>query len=170
MVSNGFHLLARGAVVIFAGGQMIQDGIVFDDAVLGPWVAPRVGMNSYVPGTGAAIGLVRNGKIVAVVLYTEFNGANVSCHIAVDGRMTRRFLSIIFHYPFVKLGVRRLTGVVASSNIHARKFDEHLGFEQEAILRIAHPDGDLIIYVMTADKCRWLKDLPYEKLFHTRNS
>lgn len=155
--------------MIFAGGQMVHDGIIFDAGVLGPWAAPRVGMKSYLPGSASSIGLVRGGRIVAAVLYTDFNGANLSCHIAIEGRITRQFLSIIFHYPFVMLGARRITGPVASSNARARKFDEHLGFEQEAILRDAHPDGDLIIYVMTADKCRWLKDLPYEKLFPARH-
>ena len=58
--------------------------------------------------------------------------------------------------------MKRITGIVASSNEAARKFDEHLGFELEAILLGAHPDGDLLVYKMTADKCRWLKDLPYE--------
>ena len=59
--------------------------ITFDAEVVGPWVCSRVG-KSYVPGTCSAIGRVVNGKIVAGVLYEEFNRANVFCHIAGDGR------------------------------------------------------------------------------------
>ncbi|MFJ0379149.1 GNAT family N-acetyltransferase [Bordetella bronchiseptica] len=145
--------------------------ITFDAEVVGPWVASRVG-KPYVPGTCSAIGRVVNGKIVAGVLYEEFNGTNVFCHIAGDGRgwLSRNFLSIIFDYPFRQLKVKRITGVVASSNEAARKFDEHLGFELEAILLGAHPDGDLLVYKMTADKCRWLKDLPYEHVCKSGNS
>lgn len=149
--------------MIFAGGQMIQDGIIFDPAVVGPWVCERATSTRYTPGTAQAIGRVKAGQIVAGVLYQDFNGVNVFCHIAGEGRgwLDRRFLSIIFHYPFVQLKARRITGVVPSTNERARKFDEHLGFELEAILSGAHPEGDLCIYTMTAEKCRWLKELPY---------
>lgn len=138
--------------------------IFFDADVIGPWVAHRVGMKRYLPGSGSAIGRMKDGRIVAGVLYVDFNGANVCCHIAGEGRgwLDRRFLSMIFDYPFNQLKVRRITGYVVSTNTAARRFDEHLGFELEAILQDAHPDGDLCIYKMTADQCRWLKDLPYE--------
>ena len=148
--------------MIFAGGQMVQDGIIFDPNVVGPWVCEKASMPAYTPGTAQAIGRVRDGQIVAGVLYQDFNGVNVFCHIAVEpGGMSRQFLSMIFNYPFVQLGAKRITGVVPSINEAARKFDEHLGFELEAILSGAHPEGDLCIYTMTADKCRWLKELPY---------
>jgi RimJ/RimL family protein N-acetyltransferase len=56
----------------------------------------------------------------------------------------------------VQLGVKRITGIVAESNLAARKFDEHIGFVLETRLKDAHPQGDLLIYVMTPDQCRWL--------------
>lgn len=138
--------------------------IFFDVDVIGPWVAKKCGFD-YVPGTSTAIGRMKGGKIVAGVLYQEYNGPNVCAHIAIEkGGMNRRFLSIIFDYPFNQLGVKRITGYVAESNHAARKLDEHLGFELEATLKDAHPEGDLLIYKMTADKCRWLKELPYYEL------
>jgi len=137
--------------------------IFFDANVIGPWVASRIEGMTYYPGTSSAIGRVKDGKIVAGVLYQDHNGPNVFAHIAVEpGGMNRKFLSIIFDYPFNQLKVKRITGVVASSNAAARKLDEHLGFELEAILQDAHPEGDLCVYKMTADKCRWIKELPYE--------
>lgn len=144
-------------------GPFTVNGIIFDADVIGPWVASRVKGMAYHPGTSTGIARVSNGQIVAAALYQDCNGANVFAHIAVDrGGLNRRFLSLIFDYPFRQLGVKRITGVVASSNAAARKLDEHLGFELEAILHDAHPDGDLLIYKMTADKCRWLTELPYE--------
>lgn len=139
--------------------------IFFDAEIIGPWVAERVGMKRYIPGSASAIGRVKDGKIVAGVLYEDYNGANVSCHIAGEGKnwLSRKFISIIFDYPFNQLKVKRITGIVQSTNIKAQHLDEHLGFEREFVMKDAHPDGDLIVYKMTADKCRWLKDLPYER-------
>lgn len=137
--------------------------MIFDADVIGPWVASRIKGMTYYSGTSTAIARVKDGRIVAGVLYQDHNGPNVYAHIAIDpGGMNREFLSIIFDYPFNQLKVKRITGVVASSNVAARKLDEHLGFELEAILHDAHPDGDLCIYKMTADRCRWIKELPYE--------
>lgn len=138
--------------------------IFFDANVIGPWVSERAGLPPYKPGSGAAIGRIKDGKIVAGVLYEDCNGANVVCHIAGEGKnwLNRRFLSIIFDYPFNQLGVKRITGYVLSTNKAAQRLDEHLGFEREFVMKDAHPDGDVIGYVMTRDKCRWLKELPYE--------
>lgn len=137
--------------------------IIFDADVIGPWLAGKVAGMAYYPGTATGIGRIKNGKLVAGVLYQDHNGPNVFAHIAIEpGGMNRRFLSIIFDYPFNQLRVKRITGIVAASNTAARKLDEHLGFELEAILHDAHPDGDLCIYKMTAENCRWLKELPYE--------
>lgn len=100
------------------------------------------------------------GELVAGVVYTEFNGSNVFMHIAaVPGRrwMTRKFLWACFDYPFRALKVRRITGWVDESNADARKFDEHLGFEAEAVLEEAARDGGaVIVYRMTPETCRFL--------------
>jgi RimJ/RimL family protein N-acetyltransferase len=65
-------------------------------------------------------------------------------------------LQFCFYYPFVQLGCRRITGLVPSVNLAARKFDENLGFVLEATLKDAHPEGDLLVYVMHKGDCRWL--------------
>ncbi len=137
--------------------------MTFDVDLIGPWVASRIEGMTYYPGTASAIARVKNGKIVAGVLYQDHNGPNVFCHIRIDrGGMSKRFVSIIFDYPFKQLNAKRITALVAESNAASRRLVEHLGFELEAILQDAHPDGDLRVYKMTADKCRWLKELPYE--------
>lgn len=147
-----------------------MNGFIFDADIIGPWMASRIDGMTYYPGTSTGIARVKDGQIVAAALYESYNGPNVFAHIAIDpGGMNRQFLSLIFDYPFNQLGVQRITAVVASSNAAARKFNEHLGFELEATLAGAHPDGDLLIYKMTADKCRWIKDLPYEQTFQSRN-
>lgn len=126
---------------------------------MGPWVVARGG-GQYIPGSCTAIGRIKNGELIGGVLYEQYNGANVQAHIAGEGKgwLDREFLWIMFDYPFNQLGVKRITGIVPSSNAAARKFDENLGFVQEAVLEDAHPDGDLIVYRMRRDECRWLRN------------
>lgn len=108
-----------------------------------------------------ALGLERDGQLVAGVIYEGFNGRNVWMHVAAEpGRrwMNRQYLWYSFHYPFNEMGVDRISGYVNASNAQAIAFDEHLGFQREAVLQGAAPDGgDVFIYVMRRDNCRFLR-------------
>ena len=107
-----------------------------------------------------AIGLERDGALVAGVIYEGFNGSNIWMHVAAEPGarwMTKDYLRYCFKYPFDELGVSRISGYVNASNLIARRFDEHLGFEPEAVLKGAAPDGgDVIIYVMWRRNCRYV--------------
>jgi hypothetical protein len=70
--------------------------------------------------------------------------------------MNREYLWYCFHYPFEELKVHKILGLVESDNLEAQKLDEHLGFTLEATLKSAAPKGDLLIYSMTRDQCKWL--------------
>lgn len=108
---------------------------------------------------GQGIGWHDGRQLVAGVAYTDFNGANLCMHVvALPGRkwLRREYLWACFDYPFNQCKVRRVTGLVASTNLQARKFDEHLGFVRETTLHGAHPTGDLIVYVMWKERCKWL--------------
>lgn len=128
------------------------------DEIFGPWLMSRID-GQWIPGRGSTIGLWEEGVgPVAACLYESYNGASVLGHLAGDGRkwMNREFLWFCFHYPFEQLRVNKILGLVESSNAEARKLDEHLGFQLEATLKNAAPRGDLLIYSMTRDQCRWL--------------
>jgi RimJ/RimL family protein N-acetyltransferase len=111
--------------------------------------------------SASGIGLEKDGQLIAGVLYDDYNGSNVWMHVAAEPGarwMTREYLHQCFAYPFVQLGCKRITGWVEASNEQARRFDEHLGFEQEAVLKHAAKDGgDVIIYVMFRENCRFIK-------------
>lgn len=140
--------------------------LFFDVDTIGPWVCARIGKR-YIPGTMSAIGRVRDGRIVGGVLFEDYNGVNVFMHVAGIGNwLSRHMLSVTFDYVFNQLNCLRVTGVVSASNDAARRFDEKLGFVKEAILRDAAPDGDLIIYCMRREDCRWLDRLPYKVAQH----
>jgi len=105
------------------------------------------------------LGLERNGELVAGVLYEGWNGVNIWMHVALaPGKLpTMEYIRYCFYYPFVELGCKRVSGAVDANNRAARKFDEHLGFRQEAVLRGAAADGgDVILYVMRREECRYV--------------
>lgn len=102
------------------------------------------------------LGFERDGEILAGALYQDWSGPNVWVHLAIR-RMSREFLHYGFRYPFLELGCQRLTGAVEASNAAARRFNEHVGFAVEATLSGAARDGgDVLIYVMWRDRCRFL--------------
>jgi len=106
------------------------------------------------------IGNEFNGELVGGVLYEGFTGKNIWMHVAGKPGtrwLTRDFLREVFSYPFLQAGCDRVTGYVEASNLAARRFDEHLGFKQEAVLKgAAHDGGDVILYVMWKEDCRYV--------------
>lgn len=117
-------------------------------------------------GTDVGIGWQKDGKIIAGVAYANWNGVNVECHIASDRSrrwMTKQYLWTIFDYPFNQLGVKRITVCVGQGNADSTRFVKRLGFILEARLKDAHPTGDLQIFRMFANECRFLQ-VTHEKL------
>lgn len=130
--------------------------IVQDDLRVGTWVCERTD-GEYTGGVG--IGLEENGELIAGVLFDNYNGRSISMHVAATGKrwMNKAYLFACFHYPFMHLKVNKIIGLVDSTNLEAQRFDEHLGFSKEALIRDAGKIGDLIIYSMTRPECRFLK-------------
>lgn len=107
------------------------------------------------------LGLERDGELTAGVLYEGYNGVNVWMHVGITPgkKLTMEFIRYCFYYPFVELGCKRVSGYVEDSNEAAKRFDEHLGFTREAVLRGAAADGgDVILYVMRKEDCRYLSE------------
>lgn len=132
--------------------------IVFDESRIGPWVCKRTGAD-YVQGTSTAIGLEKDGQLIAGVLYDNWNGRSVCMHVAAQPGsrwMTREYLRVCFDYPFNQLKVNQIIGLVDSTNQQARAFDEHIGFRVAAVIPDAGRSGDLMIYTMHRDQCRWI--------------
>lgn len=109
-----------------------------------------------------AIGLERDGEAIAACIFNCYSGADIAMHIAaIPGRrwMVREFLRACFTYPFAQLGVRRVSGFVPAKNLDAQRFDEHLGFVREGLMRHALHDDDVIVYGMIKEDCRWVCSL-----------
>lgn len=134
--------------------------IVTDKERIGPWVCERT-KGTWSPIDATAIGLEDDGELVAGVTYDHFNGASIAMHVASDGSrkwLSREFLEFAFSYPFEQLKVKKVIGIVPSTNADALRFDKHLGFVEEARIAQGYPDGDLIFLTMRRDQCRWIKE------------
>lgn len=130
--------------------------LCLDAARVGPWVCERAG-GTWIPGRGTAIGRLVDGELVAGVLYEDWNGVNVVCHIAGVGNWaTRHYLAVIFDYPFKQLNVNRITVPVSSKNDRCIALVKRMGFTMEARLSRATPEGDLLLFAMFKDECRFL--------------
>lgn len=110
-----------------------------------------------------AIGWVEERALVAVAGYNGFHGQCAQIHIAAEpGKrwMRRAHLWAAFHYPFVKVGLEWLIGVVPENNTAAMKMDTNLGFKEFArIPDGAAPGEDMVLLRLHKDSPRvqkWL--------------
>lgn len=130
------------------------------------FVADRTGESRY--DDYATIGLERDGRIVAGVVYQGHGGPNVLMHFALDGSRhlaTPAFVCAVFTYPFKVLRCNRVTGLVRTDNHEAQRLDEHLGFVREGVMRAGASDGtDFILYGMLKAECRFLSGKYVEAL------
>lgn len=104
-------------------------------------------------------GMVRDEAIVACVMLDWHNGASIYMHVcaSASGWLTREYMRVVFDYVFRQLKCRVIIGLVAESNLKARRFDEHLGFTETGRIPDGCPDGDLIIYTMHRNQCRYIE-------------
>lgn len=134
--------------------------IVFDSDWVGHFVCSMTG-GTYYQGSGQGIGLLnKEDALIAGVLYDNFTGQSVQMHVASDGSrrwMNREYLRVCFDYPFNQLKVKKVIGLVDSTNQAALDFDHNLGFVTEAIIKDAGKFGDMHILSMTRDQCRFLR-------------
>lgn len=124
-----------------------------------PWAQERIGVRFR--RDAYTIGLERDGEIVAVVVFDNFSEADVNMHIASDGSrawLNKSLLVAAFAYPFIQLGLRRVTGMVPAKNTAALKFDEHIGFVREGYHRNATPDDDLVSLGLLRQSCRFIPE------------
>jgi RimJ/RimL family protein N-acetyltransferase len=124
---------------------------------IGYWVADELEFGFHA-GRSTAIGLVKDDEIVAGVVYEGWNRRSITAHIVIKGRMTPSFLAAIFDYPFNVCGVEKIIAPVEIENVKSAKLVENMGFIPEARLADCHPNGDIVLYTMKRDDCRFLED------------
>lgn len=130
------------------------------DSELSEWVARRI------PGFVAtrdarALGVARDGLVVAAVIYERFNGVHCEVSIVVEDRARwadRRTLHALFDYPFRQLGCAAISATIAASNLQSLNLCAKLGFSPVALIKFAAPDGGpLVVMQLERDNCGWLE-------------
>jgi RimJ/RimL family protein N-acetyltransferase len=122
-----------------------------DEAVV--WAKERMGIDGPT-GFARAVSAVDDcGNFVLVIVMSNFSSRNIDVHQATQpngqGLVPKeglRMFNHVFNYIFNDLGAARVTGLVRAKNKLARRFDEHLGFKLEGIMREAFEDDDLCVY------------------------
>lgn len=124
------------------GGRNVNSIVYGEDERLLEWAC---GIIHFTPRADAtAIGWEENGILRAVTIYDGFSQCDCNMHIASDGTghwLRRAFLKASFGHPFLQWNMRRVTGLVPAKNAAALRFDLHLGFKQEGLIRHALPPG-----------------------------
>lgn len=121
------------------------------------WVAQRTGGEYY--GGGQGIGWELDGVLKAGAFFENYCGKSVMGHVAMDTTTApREWMNVCFHYVFDQLKVKKLIGIVDSTNEKAIRFDKHLGYIHESTIKDAGKHGDTLIFTMTREQCRYLKD------------
>lgn len=117
------------------------------------WAQQALGMSREVGFCRALSAVDEYASFVFVVVLSNFTPRNVDMHTAaVPGatwaspRAAVRMFNGIFGCVFDELAAARVTGLVRAKNASARRFDEHLGFKLEGIMRKSFEDDDLCIY------------------------
>jgi hypothetical protein len=98
-------------------------------------------------------------EILAVTVYTRFSKYNCEMSIATSGKRnwaSRFFLRACYSYPFIQLGMTRVTAVVEEDNEKSLKMCKQLGYVEEGRLKSWFGEKDGILFRMTKGESKWL--------------
>lgn len=117
-----------------------------------------------------AIGIVRNERIVAAVVYNNYRRscADIQMSMAsISPRWaSRENIAGLFAYPFVQLECRRVTAFTLATNHPVREFLCRVGFTLEGVMREYLDGQDTAAFGMLRRECFWLKqELPLGQRF-----
>ena len=128
---------------------------ITSDHLAGHWTAEQI-EGGYFEARCRSIGLKKDGKFVAGVIYENWNRRSITCHIAISGRLTPRYLWAIFDYPFRVCDVKKIIVPVDATNSKSVKLVEKMGFTEEARIKDGMASGDLILYTLAKNDCKYL--------------
>lgn len=145
---EGGHTINRVGDVVFGA-----------DAKVSEWVAAKI-PGLQVSPNARALGVIKGGKLVAGVVFENWNGVHIEAAIAAHPNAAwadRKTLYALFRYPFIDLGCKAISVSVPSSNLPSLNLATKLGFQPEAIIKFAAHDGSsLVVLKLLQENCRWI--------------
>jgi len=143
--------------------EILAPGGAHLNQLLLDWCGARLGC-SFAAGS-VAIGVARNNDLLAVAVFENYRTSNgkplsIECSIAADSPrwITKGTVRAILSYPFLQLGVQRITALVHETNERSVKFLNGLGFVREGYIRDALENGAgvYITGMLRAEAAKWL--------------
>lgn len=148
---------SNGSVPIICSSLEARSRLVFNENErVAHWVQDRLPHFLGWNGHYVAIGYER-GSLCGGIVFTQYSGANIVMACALEAPLTRMFLRALFYYPFLQLRCRRVTALVDDDNLRSIHLVEHAGFEREGCMRHATDRGDVLVYGLLKEHCRWLR-------------
>lgn len=123
-----------------------------------PYLRPAINsIKDY--GHFTPIAVLKDSEPVAVVIYNNYHGHDISMTIASSTPrwVTKGVLRGLFAYPFNQIGCARVTACTRKANKSARTLLEKAGFTLEGNQRLGYlGQQDMLYYGMLKKECKWL--------------
>jgi len=131
--------------------------LTIDTPTVATWVANMADADPRL--TVGAVGWLRDDDLTCGAFYENYTRRSITATIAVapGAVVPKEFLRAIFHYPFVQLSCEKIVALIAENNRKSQNLVEKMGFVKEAVVADYYPEGDLFIYSMTKQQCRFLE-------------
>jgi len=116
------------------------------------WLGDRTGAIGY--DMAQAIGLERDGELVAVTGYNQFTDKACHVHFCMETGVVvpKRYLWFVHYYPFIQAGIDVLIAIMPAINEKIIKLAQHLGYSMRTYL----DDAELLVYTMNKNDCKFL--------------
>jgi|TARA_R110000772_G_scaffold41846_3_gene97721 RimJ/RimL family protein N-acetyltransferase len=125
------------------------------------WLRPRAYLGPY-HDDFSYITFKEEEKILAVLLFSDYDGHNIFVHLAIeDPRVCqRRYIKLMFEYCFLQAKCERMTATCVNGYERNEKLLAKTGFVKEGVIRsmmkTANGHVDAALYGMLKGECRWV--------------
>ena len=128
------------------------------DEYLKTWVSKQIGIDGF--GPSVAIGVQRDGEIIAAAVYHDLRKGQIEASIASTSLRwaSRSVLHALFAYPFKQVGATRLLVQCSEANEKTMKIVKQLGFTEEGRLRQLYAPHDAVLWGMLKEECQWIRN------------
>lgn len=117
----------------------------------------RAAYTGFDPEVDVCISRVVGNEFFGGFILTNYNGAIAFVHMAgKPGWCSPELLWFMFEYGFRQLKVRRLMCTVSSDHKRSLDMIRRAGWRSEHRIVDGTPKGDLLVFSMKPDHCRWL--------------
>lgn len=132
----------------------------------GTKIARAAGL-SYDPNRDHCIATCRGDELLGGVIFRNYRKASIEVHMAGFDPywITRNMVWAIAGYVFVQLKCEKAIAFIEETNTDSLAIALKVGFIEEARIRDACLDGDLLILSLRKDDCRHLKLRPRTKFW-----